>query len=139
MAEEIEDNSLERKERKDSLRMKAAGIRDVLFDAVRNFGQNGDNNQAAAIALYAILSAIPLFILTLIAAGSFFISNPQIQKDIIRAIQNFQPYFSGDILQQLGQIEGKRKVLGWIGVLGLVWLSAAIFNAIASALNNIFR
>src|SRR5512133_3044216 len=107
MAEEIEDNSLERQKRKDSLWMKAAGIRDILFDAVRNFGQNGDNNQAAAIALYAILSAIPLFILTIIAASSFFSSNPQIQKDIIRAIQNFQPYFSGDILQQLGQIEGK--------------------------------
>ena len=139
MPEEIEDNSLERKGRKDFLRMKAAGIRDILFDAVRNFGQNGNNNQAAAIALYAILSAIPLFILTMIAASSFFSSNPQIQKDIIRAIQNFQPYFSGDILHQLGHIEGKRKVLGWIGVLGLVWLSAAIFNAIASALNNIFR
>lgn len=136
MAEAIEDNSLERK---DSLRMKAVGSRDILFDAVRNFSQNGDNNQAAAIALYAILSAIPLFILTIIAAGSFFSSNPQIQKDIVRTIQNFLPYFSGDILHQLGQIEGKRKVLGWIGVLGLVWLSAAIFNAIASALNIIFR
>ncbi|MRR17982.1 MAG: YihY family inner membrane protein [Deltaproteobacteria bacterium] len=138
MAEEAEDNS-RRKKRKDVLRMQAAGIRDIVSDAVTNFGQNGDNNQAAAIALYAILSAIPLFILTMIAAGSFFGSNPHIQKDIVRAIQNFQPYFSGDILHQLGHIEGKSKVLGWIGVLGLVWLSAAIFNAIASALNIIFR
>lgn len=30
-------------------------------------------------------------------------------------------------------------MLGWIGVLGLVWLSAAIFNAVESALNIIFR
>ena len=139
MAEEIKDGAARSKKRKDFFRMKAAGIRDILSDTISNFSQNGDSNQAAAIALYAILSAIPLFILTIIAAGSFFSSNPQIQKDIIRAIQNFQPYFSGDILQQLGQIEGKRKVLGWIGVLGLVWLSAAIFNAIESALNNIFR
>ena len=125
--------------REDALRMKAAGFRDVLSDAIRNFSNNGDANQAAAIALYAILSVIPLLLLTIIAAGSFFSSHPNIQTDIVSGIQIFHPYFSGDILKQLGQIEGKSKVLGWIGVLGLVWLSAAIFNAVESALNIIFR
>ena len=124
--------------RKESMQMRAAGTWDILHDAISNFSLNSDGNQAAAIALYAILSVIPLFILTLIAAGSFFSSNPTIQTDIIGAVQGFHPYFSETLLQQLGQIEGKGKVLGWIGVLGLVWLSAAIFNAIESALNIIF-
>jgi membrane protein len=133
------DKTARREMRKETLKMKAAGFWDVLSDAVNNFGQNGDVNQAAAIALYAILSAIPLLILTMIAAGSFFTSNPNIQMDIFNAVQNFHPYFTEKIFQQLGQIEGKGKVLGWVGVVGLVWLSAAIFNAIESALNNIFR
>jgi membrane protein len=133
------DKAARREMRKESLRMRAAGFWDVLSDAVRNFRQNGDGNQAAAIALYAILSAIPLLILTIIAAGSFFSSNPHIQTDIMGAVQNFHPYFSEKVFGQLGQIEGKHKLLGWIGVLGLVWLSAAIFNAIESALNIIFR
>jgi len=139
MAEKKEDNAARRKMREETLRMRVAGFWDVLSDSVKNFRQNGDGNQAAAIALYAILSAIPLLILTIIAAGSFFSSNPHIQTDIVGAIQNFHPYFSEKIIEQLGQIEGKSKVLGWIGVLGLVWLSAAIFNAIDSALNIIFR
>lgn len=128
-----------RETRKETLRMKAAGLWDVLSDAVNNFSQNGDGNQAAAIALYAILSAIPLLILTLIAAGSLISSNPNIQADILGAVQNFHPYFTEQVFKQLGHIEGKGRVLGWIGLLGLVWLSAAIFNAIESALNNIFR
>lgn len=139
MVTENKDKTALREMREENLRMRAAGFRDVLLDAVKNFSQNGDGNQAAAIALYAILSAIPLLILTIITAGSFFTSNPHIQKDIVGAIQNFHPYFSGDLLAQLGQIEGKGKVLGWIGLLGLVWLSATIFNAIESALNNTFR
>ncbi len=128
-----------REMRKETFKMKASSFRDVLCDAVTNYGQNEDGNQAAAIALYAILSAIPLLILTIIAAGSFFTSNPNVQADILTAVQDFHPYFTEKIFKQLGHIEGKSKVLGWIGLLGLVWLSAAIFNAIESALNNIFR
>ena len=139
MTEKKEDPRARHKTRKESMQMKAASAWDIVYDAVNNFSLNGDANQAAAIALYGILSAIPLFILTLIAAGSFFSSNAHIQADIIGAVQGFQPYFSETLLQQLGQIEGKSKVLGWIGLLGLIWLSAAIFNAIESALNIIFR
>jgi membrane protein len=124
---------------RETVQMKAAGFWDVVSDAVRNFSRNGDDNQAAAIAFYTILSVIPLFLLTIIAAGSFFSSNPHIQEDILNAIKGFHPYFSDAVLIQLGQIEGKRQLLGWIGVLGLVWLSLAIFNAIESALNIIFR
>lgn len=139
MVDEKQDQAARREKRNESIKMRVAGLWDILSDAVQNFSRNGDGNQAAAISLYAILSAVPLFILTLIAAGSFFSSNPNIQADIVGAIQNFHPYFSENILRQLGQIEGKSDVLGWIGVLGLIWLSAAIFNAVESAMNIIFR
>jgi len=77
--------------RKESMQMRAAGAWDILNDAINNFSLNSDGNQAAAIALYAILSVIPLFILTLIAAGSLFSSNPTIQTDIIGAFRVFIP------------------------------------------------
>jgi membrane protein len=125
--------------RSESIRMKAADGWDILSDAFANYALNSDANQAAAIALYAILSAIPLFILTIIVAGYIFSSYPHIQADIIDAIQGFHPYFSEKLLSQLGQIENKRHLLGWVGVLGLVWLSTAIFNSIEEALNITFR
>lgn len=139
MPKRSDDKEARFKTRRATLQMKAAGLWDVVSDAVRNFSRNGDDNQAAAIALYTILSVIPLLILTIIAAGSFFSSNPHIQGDILNAVKGFHPYFSETIITQLGQIEGKSQVLGWIGVLGLIWLSLAIFNAIESALNIIFR
>ncbi len=121
----------------ENLRLKAASGWDVLADAVKNYSLNGDTNQAAAIALYAILSAIPLFILTIVAAGFVFNSYPHIQADITEAIS--RGFFSEKLLAQLGQIEKKRNLLGWAGVLGLIWLSSAIFDSMATALNIIFR
>ncbi|MGV8057634.1 MAG: YhjD/YihY/BrkB family envelope integrity protein [Smithellaceae bacterium] len=121
----------------ENLRLKAAGGWDILTDAISNYHLNGDTNQAAAIALYAILSAIPLFILTVVAAGYIFTSYPHIQADITEAISH--GFFSEKLLSQLGQIEKKRHLLGWAGVLGLIWFSAAIFNSMATALNMIFR
>lgn len=120
-----------------SLRLKAADGWDVFVDAIKNYDFNGDTNQAAAIALYAILSAIPLFILTIIAAGHIFHAYPHIQANITDAISH--GFFSEKLLIQIGQIEHKRKVLGWAGLLALIWLSAAIFDSMATALNIIFR
>jgi len=119
--------------------MKLATLWDVVVDAIDNFRNNGDTNQAAALAFYAILSFIPLFMLTLLAAGFIFGSHPGIQERLIATIREFHPYFSGDILIQLGQIEKTKKVLGWVGILSLVWFSAMIFNSLETSLDIIFR
>ncbi len=121
----------------ENLRLKAASGWDVLADAIKNYRLNGNTNQAAAIALYAILSAIPLFILTIVAAGYIFNSYPNIQADITEAIS--RGFFSEKLLSQLGQIEKKKNLLGWAGLLGLIWLSAMIFDSMATAINIIFR
>jgi membrane protein len=119
--------------------MKVTGVWAVLADAVKNYKSNGDVNQAAAMAFYSILSMIPLFILTIIVAGYFFSSYPNVSKSIIDAIREFNPYFSEKLLAQLGQVYRKKHLLGWAGLLGLVGLSSMIFNSMETALNIIFR
>ena len=112
---------------------------DILLDGLTNYQINGNTNQAAAIALYAILSIIPLFILTILMAGQFFGSDPNIQREIIDGMRGLHPYFSGDLLTQLGRIDEKQHVLGWVGIISLIWFSAMIFGAIETAFNIIFR
>jgi membrane protein len=112
---------------------------DIVKNAVINFQTNGETNQAAAIALYAILSFIPLFILTFLMAGHIFGSYPEIQRELMEGIRRFSPSASGNLLTQLGAIEDKQRVLGWVGIISLVWFSSMIFGAIETALNIIFR
>jgi len=119
--------------------LRLASAWDVLWDTVINYQNNGDVNQAAAIALYAILSFIPLFILTFIMVGEFFGSNPAIRQDLIDGIRRFHPYFTGDMLRQLGEIEHKKQLLGWVGIISLIWFSSLIFGAMETAFNLIFR
>ncbi len=121
------------------IRFRTATAGDILSDAVKNYQINGDDNQAAAIAFYAILSAIPFFILTLWIAGLIFGSNPDLQVRIIRTIQEFSPFFSQDLLKQLGHIEQKKRILGSIGIITLLWSSALIFNTIETSFGIIFR
>jgi membrane protein len=121
------------------IQLRLAEAWDILWDTIVNYQNNGDVNQAAAIALYAILSFIPLLILTFLMVGEFFTSNLSIQQDLIEGIRRFHPYFSGDLIRQLGQIEQKQHLLGWVGIISLIWFSSLIFGAIETAFNLIFR
>ncbi|HUH65537.1 MAG TPA: YihY/virulence factor BrkB family protein, partial [Syntrophales bacterium] len=112
---------------------------DIVFDAIKNFQANGNTNQAAAISLYAMLSFIPLFILTMLVAGYVFSSHPNIQNEVIEKIRGLHPYFSETLLAQLGPLEQKKQLLGWVGIISLIWSSAMIFSAIETALNMTFR
>ncbi|HET6460087.1 MAG TPA: YihY/virulence factor BrkB family protein, partial [Syntrophales bacterium] len=112
---------------------------DILWDAIKNYKYNSNANQAAAISLYAILSFIPLFILTMLAANYIFGTRPAVQHELIETIRGFNPYFSETLLKQLGHIEQKKQLLGWVGIFSLIWFSAMIFNAIEKAINVIFR
>lgn len=112
---------------------------DILRDALKNFKSNGNTNQAAAISLYGILSFIPLFILTMLVANYVFSSHPAIQKEIIDTIQEFNPYFSQSLLVQFSHVEQKKRVLGGVGIISLIWFSAMIFRSIETAMNIIFR
>jgi len=121
------------------LRIRLLGVWDVVADAAVNFDKNGDTNQAAAIALYAILSFIPLFILTILMANEILGAYPHVQQQLLDGIKRLNPYFSDPLLQQLGGIEEKKAVLGWIGIITLIWFSSMIFGAIETAFNLIFR
>ena len=121
------------------VRTRLSTLWDVLRDAAINFQNNGETNQAAAIALYTILSLIPLFILTFLMAGHIFGSYPEVQKELIEGIRRFSPSVSGSFLTQFGGIEEKQHVLGWIGIVSLIWFSSTIFGAIETAFSIIFR
>lgn len=114
-------------------------IWDILQNAGRNYQDNGNTNQAAAISLYAILSFIPLFMLTVLLVSSIFGSHPNAQKELIGMIRGFHPFFSDTLLAQLGGVEKKAQLLGWLGIIGLIWSSSMIIGAIETAMNNIFR
>ncbi len=115
-------------------------VGEIVRDAISNYQTNGDTNQAAAIALYALLSIIPLFILTLLIVDNLFSADPEIRGKLIEGIREVIPSFSGELITQIGRrIEGKNNVLGWVGIVTLIWFSSTIFGAIETAMDFIMR
>jgi membrane protein len=112
---------------------------EVFADGSVNYYRNGAFNQAAAIALYAFLSIIPLFILSVLAASTILGAHRDIQNQMVAAIRGIHPYFNRDLLDQLGAIQEKARLLGWLGFVSLVWFSSWIFGAIETALDVTFR
>lgn len=131
-------NKHTRAQRKE-LRLGMASAWDIIRDAYLNYNGNNDVNQAAAIAFYAILSLIPLLLLTLLTAGYIFSSNLQIQSEIAESIRTIHPFFSEDLLHNLLSLKEKNRLIGGIGSVSLIWLSAMIFGALEKALDMIFR
>ena len=68
---------------------------EVVRDGVVNYFRNGSLNQAAAIALYALLSIIPLFVLSMVAAGWFLGANLEIKVHILELAKEFGTADSG--------------------------------------------
>ncbi len=122
-----------------TLTMDMADAWDFTRDAWRNYKGNSDVNQAAAIAFYAILSLIPLFLLTLLAAGYIFSAHPDVQKKIIGSMRDLHPFFSDDLFRNIMKIKQNDRLVGGVGVISLLWLSAMIFGALEKAFNMIFR
>lgn len=125
--------------KRQDIRLGIASVWDIIRDAYRNYNNNNDVNQAAAIAFYAILSLIPLLLLTLLAAGYVFSSSSQIQTEIAASIRAIHPFFSEDLLCNLVSLKEKNRLIGGIGSISLFWLSAMIFGALEKALDMIFR
>jgi membrane protein len=112
---------------------------EVLSTAVWSFRFHGGVNLAAAIAFYATLSIIPLITLTTLVLGFVFGSNPAIQADVVRIIQSVHPRFPAQFLAELTRIDTKEFVMGWVGVISLIWASSLIFNSIEMSFSIIFQ
>ncbi|MDI6726354.1 MAG: YhjD/YihY/BrkB family envelope integrity protein [Smithellaceae bacterium] len=123
----------------DRVHLQLAGLLDIALDAAKNFRLNGDATQAAAISYYALLSAFPLFILTLLVISYLLGSYPGIQETLIGAIREYHPYLTEKLLTQLGAIEEKKRLLGGLGVISLLWFASLVIRALEMALNRIFH
>jgi membrane protein len=125
--------------RRSRLSLAAAAGWDILVHAFRNFRFHEGVNLAAAIAFYAILSIIPLLTLTILLLSKIFGSNPAIKTEIGRVIQLIHPRFPLALLDQVTIAQHKERILGWVGIIALIWASSLIFSSIEAAFGIIFR
>lgn len=112
---------------------------DIIIESFRSYRLNGGLNLSAAIAFYSILSLIPFFFLLLSLTGYMLGSSEDVYRAAVSFARELIPQIDTMVFEETKRIMNKSEVLGWVGVLSLIWTASLIFTSLEFALNTIFK
>ena len=112
---------------------------DIIIESFRSYKLNGGLNLSAAIAFYSILSMIPFLFLMLSLAGYILGSSEEVYRTAVSFTKEFIPQIDTMVFDETKKIMDKSEVLGWVGVLSLIWTASLVFTSLEFALNTVFK
>jgi YihY family inner membrane protein len=108
------------------------------WQVLRAFRANQGLLLAGAVAYYALLSIVPLLILTVIVL-SHVVDQAELLQTIGRYLEWLVPGQSRAILAELASFLAHRDVLGWVLLGSMLFFSSLAFSVLENAMAVIFR
>jgi membrane protein len=93
---------------------------------------------AGAVAYYALLSIVPLLILSVIAL-SHFVARDALLQTLGRYLEWLMPGQSGAIVGELSLFMAHRDVIGWVLLASMLFFSSLAFTVLENAMSVIFH
>src|SRR5512140_3826041 len=103
-----------------------------LLQVLRGFRANQGLLLAGAVAYYALLSIVPLLILTVIAL-SHFVDQVELLRTVGRYLEWLVPGQSRAIIAELSGFLAHRDVLGWVLLVSMLFFSSLAFTVLENA------
>lgn len=94
---------------------------------------------AAAISFYAILSAIPLFLIFISVSGFILHSSTQAFEAVTNILLKTFPTSTLAIFNILSDLIQRKTVFGLIGLAGLTWAASRIFSVVENSMNIVWK
>jgi membrane protein len=108
-----------------------------MLQVLRGFRANQGLLLAGAVAYYALLSIVPLLILTVIAL-SHFVDQVELLRTVGRYLEWLVPGQSRAIIAELSGFLAHRDVLGWVLLVSMLFFSSLAFTVLENAMSVIF-
>lgn len=108
------------------------------MDVYNRFSTDAGSFLAASISYYALFSIFPLLLLAISAAG-FVLADSTVTDTILDYTKQALPQFSGIVRANVEAISQNRQSTGLIGLLGLIWIGTAVFEALEFAMNQVWK
>ena len=105
---------------------------------LKGFRANQGLLLAGAVAYYALLSIVPLLILSVIAL-SHFVDQGALLQTVGRYLEWLVPGQSGAIVNELSNFLAHRDVLGWVLLGSMLFFSSLGFTVLENAMSVIFH
>ena len=109
-----------------------------LWESLKSFRANQGLLLAGAVAYYALLSMVPLLIVSVIAL-SHFIDQRELLATIGRYLEWLLPGQSRAIIVELSNFLAHRDVLGPVLLVTMIFFSSLAFTVLESAMSVIFK
>jgi membrane protein len=111
----------------------------LFLDALQRFNQDHCFLLSSGIAFSLLLCIIPLLLLVLAFIGTYLLSDQEVLNHIGEYLKDAFPSQDPRITESILRIVQDRRIVGIVGIGGLLWTSTWVFSSLASALNIIFR
>ncbi|KQP21523.1 YihY/virulence factor BrkB family protein [Pseudorhodoferax sp. Leaf267] len=111
---------------------------DFVLRVLKAFKANQGLLLAGAVAYYALLSIVPLLILTVIAL-SHFVDQQALLLTLRRYLEWLLPGQSRAVVAELGNFLAHREVLGWVLLVSMLFFSSLAFTVLENAFSVIFH
>ena len=108
-----------------------------LLRVFREFIRNQGLLLSGAVAYYTLLSIVPLSILALIVLTNF-IEEQQLIHTLSMYLEMLIPGYAATLTEQVQAFLAHRKMIGFIGFLGMLFFSSTAFSMLENAISVIF-
>jgi len=109
-----------------------------MWQVLRGFRANQGLLLAGAVAYYALLSIVPLLILTVIAL-SHVVDQVELLQTVGRYLEWLMPGQSQAVVAELAGFLAHRDVLGWVLLVSMLFFSSLAFTVLENAMSVIFH
>lgn len=111
----------------------------LFLDALKKFNEDHCFLLSSGIAFALLFCLIPLLLLVLALIGTYLFSDQEVLNHISEYLEDMFPSLDPRITESILEIVQDRRIVGILGIGGLLWTSTWVFSSLSSALNIIFR
>jgi membrane protein len=111
----------------------------LLWAALKKFNHDNGFFLFSGITFNLLICLIPLVLLLLALVGTYLYSDREVLNYIHRYFENAIPSLDPRIMKNILKIIRDRKIVGILGVAGLIWTSTLVFSSLRTTLNIVFQ
>jgi membrane protein len=111
----------------------------LFVKAFRKFDEDHGFFLSSGITFNLLICLVPLILLLLALVGTYLYGDREVLNHIRRYFENAVPSLDPKIMKSILRIIRDRKIVGIVGMGGLVWTSTWVFSSLRTALNVVFK
>jgi len=111
----------------------------LLLNALKKFDSDHGFLLSSGITFNLLICLIPLSLLLLALVGKYLYSDREVLTHIRHYLENVAPSLDPKIMKNILRIIRDRRIVGILGIGGLIWTSTWVFSSLRTALNMIFQ